>query len=138
MEVLDDFSEEYQPEYAGFGIRLLAFTIDGLILSLIGYLVAGDRVVSFENGISVSFNGIYGLIPATYFLLQWLLLSTTIGKMVLGLKIIDVNKEKMQPVSCIARFFGYILLIVGCWFILGSEKKQALHDLIAKTYVIKK
>lgn len=133
--------------YGGFWIRLLAYLVDGIIISLIGYLIGGSNVVSYtEVGgtmtMSVNFFGWYTLIPIVYTIGFWMWRSTTPGKMLFGLKIVDENGNNMTPGTAVIRYIGYILsaiiLFIGYIMIGFSKTKQGLHDKIAKTYVVRK
>ena len=125
--------------YESFGNRFVAFIIDGAIITVIGYLIWGERVVQSSGGsYSVNFEGETTILPFLYLIISWVLLSSTIGKLVLGQKIVDKDGKRINPLQAGIRFASYLLILIGCWFILGSQKKQALHDLLAGTYVIKK
>lgn len=133
--------------YGGFWIRFLAVIIDGIVLSVIGWLIGGNDVVSYEQvGSSVSMNvnffGWYTLIPIVYTIGFWIWKSATPGKMILGLKIIDENGNNLDVKTAIIRYLGYIVsaitIFIGYLMIGFTKNKRGLHDMIAKTYVIKK
>ena len=131
------------PHYAGFWIRLLAMIIDGIILGIISKILFGDTVVQTTNGsITMQFNNAYTLVPLIYTLACWMLFSATPGKYLLGLRIVDEEGNKLSPAKAIIRYLGYIvssiILCIGYLMIGFSSKKQGLHDLIAKTYVVHK
>jgi hypothetical protein len=78
-------------------------------------------------------------IMAIYFIGSWIYSGTTIGKILLGIKIVDEDSlEAPSKFNCVKRFFGYFLSFIGIWSILFSKKSQALHDKIANTIVIKR
>lgn len=138
-ELLDDeLATASHEQYADFGIRLVAFIIDGAIFTLIGWAIWGEEVVNTNNGFHVQFNGVKALLPIGYFFLSWIALSGSLGKMAVGLKIVDEQGKKINPLAAFIRTLGFFVVIIGCWFMLGNEKKQALHDKAAKTFVIKK
>ena len=66
----------------------------------------------------------------------------TIGKMALNLKVTDLNGERISFGRATGRFFAKyissITLLIGYIMAAFTERKQALHDMIAGTYVIKK
>jgi uncharacterized RDD family membrane protein YckC len=68
--------------------------------------------------------------------------QSTYGKRILGLKVTDLSGERLGFGRASGRFFGKI--ISGMTFYIGfimagfTEKKQALHDMIAGTLVVKK
>lgn len=138
-EVLDQTGQESTTQYyIGFGIRLAAYLIDFAIFTTIAYLIWGNEVVNTHNGIQINFTNEKVLIPLGYMLLSWLLLSTTPGKMILGVKIVNDKGDKIKFDKVLLRLIGFIILPIGCWFILGNDKKQALHDKMAGTFVVKK
>ncbi|MFZ3077574.1 MAG: RDD family protein [Candidatus Aenigmatarchaeota archaeon] len=107
-----------QQNYAGFWIRFAAAIIDGIfesILPIIGLLI--NIYLVGEKGYSI-------------------------GKKVLGLKIIKENGK--CPIGLvdalirevIGKFVSSILLGIGFLIIGFNPKKQGLHDMIAKTYVV--
>lgn len=132
-------------KYAGFWIRFLALILDGIVLGLIGYLVAGGEIVTIDmtDGINVSVNffGANTIIPIIYTLGFWMWKSATPGKMILGLKIVETDGKNISVVKAVIRYLGYI--VSGIVFLLGfiwaafDGKKQGWHDKIAGTYVVK-
>ncbi len=130
---------ENQMKYAGFGIRLLAYIFDAVIYFFIAWLIWGDKVVSSSNGsFNASLNNEQLLIPLAYFILFWLVLSSSPGKMLLGLKIRKMDGSKIGIKEVLIRVLVYIVIFIGGWFILGNKKKQALHDMAAGTVVVKR
>ncbi|MCY7675204.1 RDD family protein [Bacillus safensis] len=69
-------------------------------------------------------------------------LQGTLGKMALGIKVTKVTGEKVTFGRATGRFFakGFLspILYIGYIIAFFTEKKQALHDLIASTIVVKK
>ena len=67
--------------------------------------------------------------------------QATFGKRALGLKVVDKNFERLTLGNALGRYLAKIpsALILGIgYFMAGwTEKKQALHDMIASTYVVK-
>lgn len=76
------------------------------------------------------------------FLLCWVRLSTTPGKMLLSLKIVDATTHApLTPSQSVIRSLGYLLAAapVGLGFVWAAfdRRKQGLHDKLANTVVIK-
>jgi uncharacterized RDD family membrane protein YckC len=68
--------------------------------------------------------------------------QATLGKLALGLKVTDLNGEPLDFGRAVLRNIGKIisgmLLFIG-YIIAGlTEKKQALHDMIASALVVRK
>jgi len=68
--------------------------------------------------------------------------QATVGKLVLGLKVTDASGGKLDFVKALIRQLGKIvsgiILLIGYIMAGFTEKKQALHDMIAGTLVVKK
>lgn len=66
----------------------------------------------------------------------------TVGKMALGLIVTDANGAKLDFTKALIRNLGKIIssmiLFIGYIMAGFTEKKQALHDMIASTLVVKK
>ncbi len=136
-ETLDNINNKDSMNYAGFGERLVAYLIDAAIFTFLAWLIWGKEVVNMDNGFHVQFNNEKLLVPFAYFLLSWIILSSSIGKLILGLKIVDADGKKIDFIAAIVRSLIYFILFIGCWFILGDDQKRALHDRVAKTFVVK-
>lgn len=68
--------------------------------------------------------------------------QATIGKMAVGLKVTNMYGERISFLNATGRYFGKIVsaMILYIGFIMAgfTEKKQALHDMMASTLVVKK
>ena len=66
----------------------------------------------------------------------------TLGKMALGLKVTDMNGQPLDFPKALLRNLGKIisgmLLLIGYILAGITEKKQALHDIIAGALVVRK
>jgi len=136
-------AHEATVHYVGFWKRLLAFIIDNVILAVASKILFGDAVVRISaEGISVSYEGVYLLIPILYTIVFWGMYAATPGKMALGMKIVKADGSPMTWKDAIIRYFGYIpsalVFCLGFFWIGFDAKKQGWHDKIAKTLVVKK
>ena len=148
MELIN---EEPNFEYGGFWIRFVAYLIDSIILyfafSLLVFIFTGD--LFYQSKIDpMAFGKDYWLITSSNVILSLLYFvgmesskyQASLGKMVFGLKVIDLEGQRLTPLRALGRYLGKILsaLILLIGFIMAGfdSKKQALHDKIASTYVI--
>ena len=125
---------------AGFGIRLLAYIIDVIILAIVSAVVtlvfgaAGDAGQTIAGVI----NAVIGLAYTLYF---WSTSGATPGKSVLGLRVVAIDGSPMNITKAIMRLIGYVVssvvLFLGFIWIIFDGQKQGWHDKIAGTYVIK-
>lgn len=143
--------ESYAPYYIGFPMRLFAGLIDLACLSLFQvsalllYIWAVGDIKTPDLG---SWFGAYsgficlGLgIFAVYHVAQWTIWGQTLGKSLMGIKVVDHSGKKPTFGRALLRLTGYfpsLLLggIGGFLLIVFDPKRQGLHDKIAETYVI--
>lgn len=137
----------FEHQYAGFWRRLLAQIIDAIILGVLGYLLFGSAVTNVTGAdglysVNVSFTNWQTLIPVLYTILFWIWKGATPGKMVLGMKIINVDGSDLTWGRAIGRYFAYfvsaIVIFIGFIWIGFDSKKQGWHDKLAGTYVVMK
>jgi uncharacterized RDD family membrane protein YckC len=66
--------------------------------------------------------------------------QATLGKMALGIVVVDLGGKRISFARATGRFFSKFLissiLLIGYILAAFTEKKQALHDLIAGTLVV--
>lgn len=137
---------ETQPAYAGFWLRFCAAFVDGLITSIPGCVIGGTwGVMAFEPSIGVRLStDALGLVVG--WLYEALFTSSayqaTPGKMLLGIRVTDMAGERITFARATGRHFAKyvsaIILLIGYIMAAFTERKQALHDLMAGTLVVKK
>lgn len=149
--------------YAGFWIRFAAWLLDVIIL---GIAITPIKLALFGVlGISSSMGGFgrhsdpaefvalmapaIGLSVILSLSASWLyeafLLSSskqaTVGKMACGLRVTDTYGRRLSFMHATGRHFAKYIsgltLGIGYIMIAFTERKQALHDLIAGTLVLK-
>lgn len=74
----------------------------------------------------------------SYFVIFWHFFSTTPAKFFTGIKVVNVNLERPTIFQCFKRISGCFLAPIGIWLIFFNNKRQAIHDKIANTLVIRK
>lgn len=148
---LDNDTPQYSA-YAGFWQRFAASFIDGILMNIVQLIILtlfgfGSMTPEmFQNGIPASMGIAYmitiGLNIAYYAYFESSEKQATLGKQALGLIVTDTNGERLTMANAIGRYFAKIpsALILGIGFLMQpfTQKKQALHDMIAGTLVYKK
>ena len=150
---LDSTTPTYS-EYAGFWQRFVAALIDGLIMYVVQMIVFSVFGVSMmkadpnllADGLPASLVIAYvislGLQVAYYAYLESSEKQATFGKQAMGLVVTDMNGGRITMLNAAGRFFAKIIsgviLFIGYLMQPFTEKKQALHDMIAGTLVYKK
>jgi uncharacterized RDD family membrane protein YckC len=136
-------------EYAGFWRRLVAVIIDGLILGIAGRLIFGRLAVPFlffpkiKPLLVTNFSLSYIILGWIYYaLMESSVKQATLGKMALGIAVTDLEGKRISFARATGRHFSKIIsgviLYIGFIMAAFTEKKQALHDIIADCLVIKK
>lgn len=135
--------------HAGFGVRLVAFLVDGIVIGslkaillrplakLLGWDLSsyvGAPLFSIENIAS-------SLIFFLYFVLMTWFFRATLGKMLMGLKVVSADDKPLTFLQVVTRewlgryisgFLGHLLYLV----ILFNPHKQGIHDMLSDTVVI--
>jgi len=147
------------PTYAGFWIRFVAVVIDGFILF---FMRAGAGVVirlaagapawpawRGTNWMDAGFDGLGCAQETVGFVLWWLYHAlfessasqATLGKQALGLKVTDLYGRRISFGRASGRTFAKILstvtLFIGFVMAAFTLRKQALHDFVAETVVLR-
>lgn len=164
METLEDGQNEVR--YAGFWLRFVAYIIDDIIMGFAGFLISlpfiggivfsaigisenPDNTENLIKGITGILGSVFGLVVVAV-ILGWLYFAlmessknqATLGKMALGLKVTDLDGNRISFARATGRYFGKIIsgMILYIGYILAglTEKKQALHDIMAACLVIRK
>ena len=151
--------EKELTNYAGFWRRFAAYLIYGIILTVGGYIIGailGIMIwlssVSMGTDIPISifiiiavagFSSILGIV------ISWLYFTlfesspkqATPGKMALGIIVTDLDGNQISFGRANGRYWSKIVssitLLIGYIMAGFTEKKQALHDIIASTLVLK-
>lgn len=137
-----------EPRYAGFWLRLGAFLIDTLIVSVVIGIIL--LAIFGRSYLQLSAEGktlwadvlFQGVLPAIAAILFWRFRGATPGKMLLSARIVDANT--FGPPSTgklIGRYFAYLASIIpmflGFLWIAFDKRKQGWHDKLAGTVVIR-
>jgi len=143
----EDFTV-YQP--AGFWLRYCALTLDGSLSTSIGVLIQMPFERPLEKmhafGHDLRYFIVSVLIEALpvllYFVFPTLLWGQTLGKKIVGIRVIRANcQPDLDPSAVILRetvgkLLSFILLLGGFIMAAFGERKRALHDHLAGTVVI--
>jgi uncharacterized RDD family membrane protein YckC len=151
--------------YAGFWLRVVASIIDGLILGIplgIIFFLLIVSAVPFLTHPQDPMTIVMAILPRILFLLviylvaawlYWGLMESsswqaTLGKKALGLQVTDLAGSRPTFGKTSGRFFagrgiGMVPYVGGLYFLIScvmagfTEKKQALHDIIASCLVVR-
>jgi uncharacterized RDD family membrane protein YckC len=146
--------------YAGFWLRLVAYLIDSLLLGIVVGVFIFMPLIGQGGAGGISPDNFWALYTDTsrqgiarrllvvmaawlyWALLESSALQATPGKRALGLIVTDLQGRRISFARASGRFFGKaisgFLLMAGYIMAAFTEKKQALHDMLAGCLVIRK
>lgn len=162
-EELDRLSEGIKREevdasevrWGGFLRRTCAFFVDILVLSLLSLLLFYVSYVGYSVGLAFHHRPL-SLENAGVFLrlilLAWLFLAAgyfvlfhgmegkTVGKWLLGLRVVGAHQKPITYSQALVRWFGTLFCTfigTGFLWILFNRERRGWHDLLARTWVIR-
>lgn len=143
--------------YAGFWKRGIAYMIDGIVfnvsivlVSFIVVTVVGTDAPTILKGMIEDMSdfsrGIIGLLGPIIIWGYFAVMESsptqgTLGKMALGIKVTDLEGNKISFGRAAARNFGKFIsfiILIGIIMIVFTQKKQGLHDIMAGCLVVNK
>ncbi|HIW20820.1 MAG TPA: RDD family protein [Candidatus Dorea intestinavium] len=142
-----------RPENAGFFVRLFAYVIDMVIVTLglvvIRLILMGVMSLLKETPLSGNILFHYNLkdivlyvCQVLYFILLTYYTGTTLGKKLLNLQVVSIQAERKPSLfeityrETIGRFLSAIIFFVGYIMIGVDNEKRGFHDKLSDTKVV--
>ena len=135
----------YAGLYAGFWTRFWAYLLDLIVIGSINRMIINPLfraldVPLMEDGVFSPMAIATAIVFYLYFVLMTKFLGQTLGKMVFGLKVVELDGKGLTWGTVIfrewvGRFISATILILYV-VVAFTKKKQGLHDLFADTTVI--
>jgi uncharacterized RDD family membrane protein YckC len=145
--IKQDRAVELQGRLAGFPSRVLADVIDVAIafaifvaiysgLSILWDFFASDTIQIKVQSPGINASGMT-LTALIYFTIGWASTGRTIGKQVVGLRVVRRDAEPLGTGLALSRallcvVFWYLVM----WTVLFSRRNAGIHDMICKTVVV--
>lgn len=151
-------SRSYDGDYAGFVSRLVALAIDVLLITimtaavtgistlLLGFFIDqptrfGEALLRIQDELVMVGTVLAFLFPSVYFIAFWTLFGQTIGKGIMGLRIVRRDGGRIGVLQALLRWTLFTVLVpgtllVGAFWILLDNRRRAFHDILAGTVVI--
>jgi uncharacterized RDD family membrane protein YckC len=135
-------------QYAGFVSRLVAFTIDALILAAVFAinLAIGELLCQTFNVGSTTLRLIHlgtavlnFIVYVAYYMTFWTLSGQTPGKFIMGLRVVATDGSAVRPGYASRRLIAYWLSVPLFWGFLVTlidDRRQDFPDKFARTFVI--
>ncbi|NHC42182.1 RDD family protein [Bacillus sp. MM2020_1] len=145
QEINNDRNENYTVRYAGFWMRFWAYLLDLVVVGSIVRLLIKPvfRILDIplaEANMFAPASIAAAVIFYLYFVLMTKYFNQTLGKMVFGLKVVDLKSDQLTWGTILFReWIGRFIsatIIIGYIIVAFLPKKQGLHDLFTDTTVI--
>ncbi len=147
-------AEPLGKQKAAFGARVMAFLLDLCILACLHlgiFLLAGNLAVPFFlYDFLTIFKAVFVLlvifwvsplfVAMAYFVLFHTFGGQTIGKMIMGIRVVSTSNVDLSPGTSFLRWVGYLVSCVpfgaGFYWSIFDKDHCAWHDRIAGTHVV--
>lgn len=147
--------------YIGFWKRAVAFTVDGILISIPPAVLClpvifwqAAKMVQTEgtpaaDGHLAAVVGVYLLWQVLGIVCFWLYFAllesgkkqATFGKRMMGIKVVDYQGGRIgfgrATGRTFAKMLSYLIMYIGFIMAGTTNRKRALHDFIAQTYVVR-
>lgn len=134
--------------YAGFWLRGVAYLIDSILVGVIVFVVAGLGIVPMADDPEAEpLLSALNFLAEAIALLYWSIfeasaLQATPGKLAVGIRVTDLAGGRLgfgrALLRNVLKILSFLLLLIGYLMAAFTARKQALHDLIAGTLVVKR
>lgn len=135
----------YEPEFASAGQRVVAYFIDSfavIALAVVLFTLFGHPPSEFESSPQLQaafWSAAIGL-QFAYMIGFGALMSSSPGKKLLGMTIVNERYEPIGPAHALGRELARVITnmvgLLGYLMVAVTARNQTLHDKIASTYVI--
>jgi uncharacterized RDD family membrane protein YckC len=135
-------SEPTGTQYGGFWVRFLAFLVDSAIVFVLSAgLLIGASMALGPNDLTLAVIAVWVLGFLYWPILHASRLRATFGKALLGLHVTRFDARRISILRAlwreIAKIFSGAVFMLGYVIAAFMPRKQALHDLMAATYVVR-
>ena len=131
-------------EYAGRLHRFLAFLVDAIVISIIILVLGAVGVIDpLDNEAGASTQVVEAVIAFGYYILLTAAFGATLGKMALGIKVVDESGQKagffkVLIRETIGKVVSGLIFLLGYIWVLFDGRRQGWHDKIAATFVVRR
>jgi uncharacterized RDD family membrane protein YckC len=134
-------------EYSGAVTRLIAITLDALVINTAALAVAGAVLLVFSvftvtgrnHPVAIVLGGAAYLVWAvSYFGVFWTTTGQTPGNRVMQIRVTRADGGRLRPRHALLRLVGMVISLPLCWGyvpILTSARRRGVPDMIAGSIV---
>jgi uncharacterized RDD family membrane protein YckC len=146
-DAIDPFPPD-SPTYAGLVTRMIALTLDAVLIDLAAVVVSGAVLVVLSvfsvSGkqsrpvLIVVGSVLFVVWVVSYFVVLWTTTGQTIGNRVMQIQVVRSDGSRLKPRHALVRLAGMVISLPLFWGylpILVSAKRRAVFDVMAGTIV---
>lgn len=129
--------------YAGFWIRTAAYAIDYIILVVLVSIVMFTTFALTGGADTIPPAALIALVAIVFGFAAYEVFATastwqgTLGKHLLGLRVEDAHGARLSSAQSFLRLLSKYFLSVAWIVVAFTKNKQGVHDMIAKSYVVR-
>jgi uncharacterized RDD family membrane protein YckC len=133
--------------FAGVVSRAVAYVVDALIISIVsagtatGMSLIASILGSDAHELAKTLMTVYlAVLPAVFALycaVFWGLTGRTPGMALAGVRVVTMSRGRVRWIAALARGFLLAYFPLGALWMLVDRRHRAIHDLIARTLVVR-
>jgi uncharacterized RDD family membrane protein YckC len=137
-------------EYQGLVTRAIAFAVDAAIVNLVALVVGvaiglALSILTIHDSLEVVLLAIGGAAfiawSVGYFVVFWSTTGQTPGDRLMQIRVCREDGERVEPRRALLRFGALVLaaipLFAGLLTVLVDDRRRGLHDMLARTIVVR-
>jgi uncharacterized RDD family membrane protein YckC len=146
-EAVDPLPPE-SPTYAGLVTRMIALTLDAVVIDLAAVVVSGAVLVvlsvfsvagdKLRPVLIVVGSVLFVIWVVSYFVVLWTTTGQTIGSRVMQIQVVRSDGSRLKPRHALVRLAGMVISLPLFWGylpILVSARRRAVFDVMAGSIV---
>jgi uncharacterized RDD family membrane protein YckC len=146
-EAIDPIPPE-SPTYAGLVTRMIAMTLDAVLIDLAAVVVSGAVLVvlsvfsvageKLRPVLIVVGSVLFVIWVVSYFVVLWTTTGQTIGSRVMQIQVVRSDGSRLKPRHALVRLAGMVISLPLFWGylpILVSARRRAVFDVMAGSIV---
>ena len=133
--------------YAGVVSRTVAYIVDALIVSIVSVgtatgmgliaSVVGSDARELARTLTTAYLVALPAVFALYCTVFWGLTGRTPGMALSGVRVVNMSQRRVRWIAALARGILLAYFPIGSLWMLVDRRHRAIHDLIARTLVIR-